>query len=61
MGYNVQKLTAEELRGLIETLESDIANRPAPPEFEGDFSREMMEQALKQARARLDEITKVDL
>lgn len=48
-------LTADELQNLIETLKSDLANRPAPPEFEGDFVREMMEQALEQAR--LDELT----
>lgn len=57
MSDNLQNLTPDELRDLIETLESDLANRPAPPEFEGDFAREMMEQTLDRARARLDVLT----
>lgn len=45
-----------ELKALIETLEQDLTNRPVAKEFASDFGREMMQQALDNARAELNEL-----
>jgi len=45
-----------ELKALIETLEQDLANRPAPKEFASDFGRDMMQKTLDEARAELKEL-----
>lgn len=47
-----------ELQALIETLESDLQNRPHAKEFASDFIREMMQKTLDDAKAELNELTK---
>jgi len=45
-----------ELEGLIETLESDLQNRPRAKEFASDFTREMMQKTLDDAKAELKQL-----
>lgn len=45
-----------ELKELIETLESDLKNRPLPKEFASDFTREMMQKTLDDAKAELKKL-----
>jgi hemerythrin superfamily protein len=47
-----------ELQALIETLESDLQNRPRAKEFANDFTREMMQKTLDDAKAELSKLTK---
>jgi len=45
-----------ELQALIETLESDLRNRPRAKEFASDFTREMMQKTLDDAKAELKQL-----
>lgn len=45
-----------ELQALIETLESDLENRPRAKEFANDFIREMMQKTLDDAKAELKQL-----
>lgn len=45
-----------ELQALIETLESDLQNRPRAKEFAYDFERDMMQQALDSAKVELKKL-----
>jgi len=45
-----------ELQALIETLESDLQNRPRAKEFATDFIREIMQKTLDDAKAELKEL-----
>jgi len=55
---SIQKLTVDELKELIETLEGDLASMSSPDYFDWDGSRGFYEATLEKAKARLALLTK---